>query len=208
MKKNYTDIKQDVYNGYQFSILPRNFFESDTVVVAKKLLGKKLIRKIGTKYLVGIINETEAYRSDDPASHCYQEKITNRNRSMFGPVGSAYVYISYGIHFCFNVVARNISNFKAGGVLIRSVVPISEFYIIKKNRGFKKVNELIHLTNGPAKLTQAFSISLEHNGLDLTNSESDLFLADGSEDNFIVESSPRIGISRAKDKLWRFYISY
>lgn len=87
------------------TILPREFYSKDTVMVAKNLLGKKLVRKIGKKEISGIITETEAYRhNDDPASHAFR-KITERNKVMFGKVGMSYVYFIYGMHFCFNVTA-------------------------------------------------------------------------------------------------------
>ena len=88
-------------------LLSRNFFQRDTVLVAKELLGKKLIRRIGNKKCVGVITETEAYRaSDDPASHAVFRK-TKRNQIMIGQVGLAYVYFTYGMYHCLNVVARN-----------------------------------------------------------------------------------------------------
>ena len=96
-------------------LLSRNFFQHDTVLVAKELLGKKLIRRIGNKKCVGVITETEAYRaSDDPASHAGVRK-TKRNQIMFGQVGLAYVYFTYGMYHCLNVVARN-KKFNAGAV--------------------------------------------------------------------------------------------
>ena len=89
------------------SILPKEFYQRDTVIVAKDLLGKKLVRKIGNYEMSGTIIETEAYRhKDDPASHAFQ-KITDRNKVMFGEVGIAYVYFTYGMHYCLNVVAKN-----------------------------------------------------------------------------------------------------
>ena len=102
-------------------VLPRSFYSRDTVKVAKDLLGKKLVRKIKNKTISGIITETEAYRfKDDPASHAFRG-VTERNKVMFGEVGVAYVYFTYGMHYCFNVVARN-SNYDAGAVLIPSIM--------------------------------------------------------------------------------------
>ncbi len=87
--------------------LPRSFYARDTVTVAKELLGKKIVRKVGNQRISGIIIETEAYRyKDDPASHAFRRK-TERNRAMFEEVGRAYVYFTYGMYFCFNVVAKN-----------------------------------------------------------------------------------------------------
>ena len=121
------------------------------MTVAKGLLGKKIVRKVGNQRISGIITETEAYRhKDDPASHAYR-KITERNKVMFGDVGFAYVYFTYGMHFCFNVVAKN-SKTAAGAVLIRAIKPEKGIEIMQENRG--DVN-LKNLTNGPAKLAQA-----------------------------------------------------
>lgn len=185
-------------------ILKRSFFARDTVEVAKDLLGKKLVRVIDGKYLVGIINEVEAYRSDDPASHSYKGR-TERNKSMFGTLGHAYVYFTYGMHFCLNVVARDVNSFPAGGVLIRSVIPIEGLEIIKSNR---KIKTLSTLTNGPAKLTQAFDVKRKHDGIDLTDPNNELFITQGYDINEdCIKATSRIGISLATDKLWRFLIS-
>ncbi|EGG42562.1 DNA-3-methyladenine glycosylase [Candidatus Nitrosarchaeum limnium SFB1] len=183
------------------TILPRTFYSQDTVTVAKSILGKKLVRKINNKEISGIIIETEAYRhKDDPASHAFR-KITERNKVMFGEVGMAYVYFTYGMHYCFNVVARN-SKFEAGAVLIRAIQPEKGIDIMEKNRG---VNDKKRLTDGPAKLTQAFGITKEQYGIDLTQ-DSKLFITDGIKTGKII-ASPRVGIKEATDKLWNFKIS-
>ena len=102
------------------------------MIVAKELLGKKLTRKIGNYEISGIISETEAYRhKDDPASHAFRS-ITNRNKVMFGEVGIAYVYFTYGMHYCFNVVAKKMKT-PAGAVLIRGIIP---------KKGIKKMQEI------------------------------------------------------------------
>jgi len=182
------------------TILPREFYSKDTVTVAKNLLGKKITRKIGKYEISGIITETEAYRhKDDPASHAHK-KITERNKAMFEDVGMAYVYFTYGMHFCFNVVAKS-SKIKAGAVLIRASEPEKGIKIMLKNRG--NVN-LKNLTNGPAKLTQALAITKEHYGIDLTK-KSKLYISDGIKPKKI-SASPRIGIKDATDKLWNFKI--
>ena len=180
--------------------LPREFYLQDTVIVAKKLLGKKIIRKIGRTEISGIITETEAYKhKDDPASHAHR-KITERNKAMFGEVGMAYVYFTYGMYYCFNVVARN-PNVPAGAVLIRAIEPEKGIKKIQENRNKK---DLKNLTNGPAKLTQALEISKEHYGVDLTKN-SKLHITEGIKVKKII-SSPRIGIKEATDKLWNFKI--
>ncbi len=117
------------------NILPREFYLKNTVIVAKNLLGKRIVRKIGRHVVSGIITETEAYRhKDDPASHAFRE-ITDRNKVMFGDVGMAYVYFTYGMHYCFNVVAKN-SKIEAGAVLIRAIQP---------EKGIKKCKKIEEL---------------------------------------------------------------
>lgn len=183
------------------TILPRTFYSRDTTIVAKSLLGKKIVRKIGKQEISGIITETEAYRhTDDPASHAFR-KVTERNKVMFDEVGKAYVYFTYGMHYCFNVVARN-SRFEAGAVLIRAIIPEKGIEIMEKNRGTKDRKKL---TDGPAKLTQALKITKEHYGVDLT-ADSRLFITEGIKPRKIV-ASPRIGIKNATDRLWNFKIS-
>jgi len=181
--------------------LPRSFYARDTVTVAKGLLGKKLVRKVGNQRISGIITETEAYRhKDDPSSHAFRRK-TERNKAMFEEVGRAYVYFTYGMYFCFNVVARN-SKVEAGAVLIRTIHPEKGIDIMKKNRG--KNNER-NLTDGPGKLTQALDITKKQNGVDLTKN-SGLFITDGLQKRRKIIASPRIGIKTALDNLWNFKI--
>lgn len=165
------------------------------------MLGKKIIRKIGRGEISGIITETEAYKhKDDPASHAHR-KITERNKAMFGDVGMAYVYFTYGMYYCFNVVARN-PKVAAGAVLIRAIEPEKGIKKMQKNRN--RV-DLKNLTNGPAKLTQALEITKEHYGVDLTKNPK-LYITEGIRVKKIV-SSPRIGIREATDKLWNFKIN-
>ena len=184
------------------TILPRTFYSRDTITVAKSLLGKKIVRKIDKHEMSGIIIETEAYRhKDDTASHAFR-KITERNKVMFEEVGKAYVYFTYGMHYCFNVVARN-SKFEAGAVLIRAIIPEKGIEIMEKNRGIKDMKKL---TDGPAKLTQALGITKEHYGVDLTT-DSKLFIIEGVKRPRKIIASPRIGIKNATDKLWNFKIS-
>jgi len=183
------------------NILPREFYLKNTVTVAKNLLGKRIVRKIGRREISGIIIETEAYRhKDDPASHAFR-KITDRNKAMFGDVGMAYVYFTYGMHYCFNVVAKN-PKIKAGAVLIRAIEPEKGINVMQENR---KITNLKSLTNGPAKLTQALEITKEHYGADLTK-HSKLFITDGIKKPEKISASPRIGIKEATDKLWNFKI--
>jgi len=182
------------------NILPREFYLKNTVTVAKNLLGKRIVRKIGRREISGIIIETEAYRhKDDPASHAFR-KITDRNRVMFGDVGMSYVYFTYGMHYCFNVVAKN-PKIAAGAVLIRAIKPEKGIKIMQENR---KIINLKSLTNGPAKLTQALEITKEQHGIDLTK-HSMLFITEGIKPKKISASS-RIGIKEEIERLWNFKI--
>ncbi len=120
---------------------------------------------------------------------------------MFGDVGMAYVYFTYGMYFCFNVVARH-PKIEAGAVLIRAIEPEKGIKVMQKNR---KITNLKSLTNGPAKLTQALEITKEHYGEDLTK-HSKLFITEGIKKPEKIYVSPRIVIKEATDKLWNFKI--
>ena len=170
-------------------------------MVAKDLIGKKLVRRIGNYEMSGIIIETEAYRhKDDPASHAFR-KITDRNRVMFEEVGMAYVYFTYGMHYCFNVVARN-SKIDAGAVLIRAIKPDKGITRMKQNRNLE---DLKNLANGPGKLTQALQITKEHYGADLTK-KSELYIEDTTS-VAKISKSPRVGIRTGTELLWNFKIN-
>ena len=148
--------------------LPRKFYLNDTKQVAKDLLGKILVRKIGRQVLSGVIIETEAYKGkNDPASHAARKK-TERNKIMFGEVGRAYVYFTYGMHYCFNVVAKKEED-ESGAILIRAIQPQQGIRYMIKNR---KTDVISNLTNGPGKLTQAMQITLKEYDLDLTKNLS------------------------------------
>ena len=181
-------------------VLVRSFYDRDTVDVARDLLGKILVRKINGNTISGIISETEAYRyKDDPASHTYGG-MTERNKAMFGQVGRAYVYFTYGMHYCVNAVARS-PDYEAGAVLIRSLVPKTGIDFMSMQR---KISDISNLTNGPAKLTQALKITKKEYGEDLTK-KSNLFITDGLEiKKSEILAGPRIGIKKANDKMWNF----
>jgi len=178
--------------------LSRNFYSRNTKKVAQELLGKILVNKTKEGICKGKIVETEAYfGSDDPASHAYRKK-TKRNFLMFENPGKSYVYFCYGNHWLFNIVAKEMK--VPGAVLVRALEPLKGIELMKKRR---EISELTNLTNGPGKLTKAFSINKEQNGLDLI--KSNLFLEDSAE-KFEIVKTKRIGISKGNDKLLRFYI--
>jgi len=181
-----------------FKRLGRDFYERCVVDVAKDLLGKLLIRRIDGQVLIGRIVEAEAYRGpDDPASHAYRGK-TERNKVMFDRGGLAYIYLAYGIHRLLNVTAEPPG--KPAAVLIRALEPIKGVEVMRRFRG---TSDLRALTSGPGRLTEALSIDLKLNGLDLTSSD-ELFIADDEFRAFKIASSPRIGV---RDKRrWRFYV--
>ncbi|MDE1862482.1 MAG: DNA-3-methyladenine glycosylase [Thaumarchaeota archaeon] len=180
--------------------ISRPFYLRNTVEVAMDLLGKKLVRKVDGLVLSGIICETEAYcHREDPASHAYAGQ-TERNRAMFGQVGMAYVYFTYGMHYCVNAVARD-RNSEAGAVLIRAIIPTEGITFMKDQRG---TEILENLANGPAKLTQAMKITKKQYEEDLTL-KSDLYITEGVPVNReMVESKPRIGIRKAAENRWNF----
>ncbi len=178
------------------------FYQRPTDQVAEDLIGKLLVRRIKenghTRRLSGIIVEAEAYgHADDAASHAHRGQ-TKRNSVMFGQVGMAYVYFTYGNHFCLNVSARSTSDV-AGAVLIRSIEPVEGIDIMKKHRHAEDVHSL---TSGPGKLTQALEIDLGQNGVDMTDPASELCIEPGVKRQAIA--TQRIGITRAVDKKWRF----
>lgn len=183
-------------------VLPREFYARETVKVAKELLGKNLVRKKGNEIISGIIIETEAYRyKDDPASHAFRG-MTERNKAMFGQVGRAYVYFTYGMYYCVNAVARS-EDMLAGAVLIRALKPVKGVSIMKKNR---KTTNLTNLTNGPAKLTQALKINKMQYGVDLSK-KNELFITEGLNLRKKILVCKRIGIKNGIDKLWNFKIN-
>lgn len=181
--------------------LTRNFYARDTVVVAKALLGKLLVRRLGKKMLIGKIVEVEAYKGfEDPASHAYRGE-TSRNKVMFGRAGHAYIYFTYGNHYLLNVKTERIG--VPGAVLIRALEPLVGVETMLKLRG---VNDVRNLTNGPGKLTKALNITAKLNGLDLTR-ENKLFICKPkNNEKFEVECGRRVGIKVGLDKLWRFYV--
>ena len=162
--------------------------------VAHQLIGATFtVNDVG-----GIIVETEAYDQLDPASHTFAGK-TKRNAAMFGVPGCAYVYRSYGIHWCLNFVCEAEGH--GAGVLIRAIEPIIGLQTMMERRGVEKIGLLC---SGPGKLGQALAIVHAYNGMPLNESPFELTPAKKSVD---VVSGPRIGISKAVDLPWRFGLS-
>jgi DNA-3-methyladenine glycosylase len=211
-------MNRDTRCSHNYIPLPRKFYLRETLQVAKELLGKILVRCLpGDVLLEGRIVEVEAYRGTvDPASHAYRG-LTERNKPLFGQVGNTYVYFIYGNHYCLNVAARD-SAAEAGGVLFRGMEPFRGIEHMLRNRGFDKEESWNmgtkgftpprELTNGPGKLTKALQITVKQTGIDVTNSSSELLVRKDTDEDlrFEIVSSKRIGVSKAQNKPWRFYI--
>ena len=181
--------------------IKREFYNRDTIKVAKDILGKVIVRKTKQGNMAGRIVEVEAYKfgEHDKASHA-SKGCTLSNQVMFGENGFAYVYFTYGMYFMLNVVAKKKID-HAGAVLIRGVEPIDGIKHMIKNR---KGKDDINLTNGPGKLSQALQINKKLNNYDLTK-KGKLFIVDSEKRTEKILSSGRIGISRDVKKEWRFY---
>ena len=188
--------------------LPPAFYARPTLEVARALLGKTLARRTDAGVAAGVIVEVEAYiAAVDAAAHGYGGP-TPRTRSMFGPPGRAYVYRSYGMHFCLNVVTEPEG--AAAAVLIRALAPSCGLELMRERRG-PAISDR-DLCRGPGRLCQALTITLGDDGADLGGSDPlDLWIAEtpGAQSDSgspRIASSPRIGISKAVDLPWRFYI--
>lgn len=185
----------------KFRKLPKEFYLRSAVTAAKELIGKYIFRNTGANILSGIIVETEAYTGrTDPAAHSYKGK-TPRNAVMFEEGGTAYVYFTYGNHFCFNAVTGKKNTPSA--VLIRGVEPLSGIDVMKKNRG---TNDKFNLTNGPGKLAKAFVIDKKLSGASLVGNEIYIAEAVGNKRKYCILKSKRIGIMKNTEKLYRFYV--
>ena len=185
--------------------LEREFYLTDGITLAKKLLGKIIVRKVDNKILKARIVETEAYMGAiDKAAHSYQNRRTQRTEPMFLEGGHVYIYLIYGMYHCFNITANKKDIPEA--VLIRAVEPIENIEYMKELRKVKREKDI---SNGPGKLTKALSIDKNINSFDLTNN-NEIWLED---DNYKIEKiieAKRVGIDYAEEythKLWRFYIS-
>lgn len=183
-------------------ILSQSFYERDTALVARELLGKIIVRHMDSHTLKVRIVETEAYMGvTDQASHAYGGQRV-RNAPLYGPAGHAYVYFTYGMYYCLNFVARDLKH-PAGGVLIRAVEPLEGIEFMEKRRHKHTTHGL---TNGPGKLTQALAINKDLNGHDVMHRGAlyVIDVPDVAKKDIVV--SKRVGISKAIDEPLRFYI--
>jgi DNA-3-methyladenine glycosylase len=188
--------------------LGRRFFSGSALEVAPAMLNKLVVRADGR---VARLVEVEAYRGQaDPASHAYRGP-TARNRSMFGPPGHLYVYLSYGMHFCANVVCAPTGIAEA--VLLRAAEPLSGLEIMHREhssaraRGRRVTPREQDLCRGPGRLCRAFGIDRSFDGSDLTSPSAIVWIADdGVPPPTVPVTTPRVGISVAAEWPWRFMV--
>ncbi len=196
------------------SLLKPEFFNRDPRRVARALLGKLIIRQTPTSILAGRIVETEAYLgAGDAAAHSAAGK-TARNAVLFGPPGHAYVYFIYGNHYCLNVSC--LPEGVAGGVLFRALEPVAGIQQMAKARGIdlpekpelRKISVLKKISSGPGRMSEALGVTrVRDNDKSLVSARSDLRIVDDSYRVRRVTVSPRIGIVKAADYPWRYFIA-
>jgi DNA-3-methyladenine glycosylase len=181
--------------------LPHAFYDRPSVGVARDLLGKTLWRLTKAGLTAGIIVETEAYDgANDPASHAWRGQ-TQRNAIMFGPPCRAYVYFTYGMHYCINAVTGPEG--QASAVLLRAIQPIVGLDIMSERRGTTIPDR--DLARGPGRLCQALGITTADNGTDLTGDT--LWVSETADaPDLLIATTPRIGITRATERPWRFVV--
>lgn len=187
--------------------LERAFFNRPALIVARELLGKRLVRVQEGLRMDGFILETEAYSGEaDLGCHCKAGR-TARTQVMYGPPGHAYVYFTYGMHWMLNFVVEPAN--KPAAILIRAVLPQSGLEQIARRRGHQP---MAHWTDGPAKLCQAFHIAGTLNGADLCHAEAELFVEQGEPiPDSCVTTGPRVGLNSVpepwKSIPWRFCVT-
>ncbi|CAD8121810.1 unnamed protein product [Paramecium sonneborni] len=186
-------------------MLTADFYKVDVVELAQKLIGKIIARQLPQGEVRGIIVETEAYKApEDKACHAYNNKKTDRTKYFWQDGGHLYVYSIYGNNYCLNITAATKDDPEA--VLIRAIQPLS-FDIIKEIRKTKS-SKLQDLSNGPGKCGGCLLLDKSHNGLNLCDKNSGMYLIDNNK-QYDIGVSARINIDYAeewKDKPWRFYI--
>ncbi len=205
-RRNVT--KPGVEKSSQIKRLGVEFFDRDPRRVSRDLLGKLLVRRQGGKRLIGRIVEVEAYLgTGDLAAHAAAGR-TARNEVLFGPPGHAYVYFIYGNHYCLNISC--LREGMSGCVLIRALEPVGEIKEMAQARGVsvQGARDLRKLTSGPGRLAQAFGITRERdNGKNLTNSASDLFVAEDGYRPRRVLVTKRVGITKSAEMPLRYVIA-
>jgi DNA-3-methyladenine glycosylase len=177
--------------------LSRAFFSRPTVVVARDLVGRTLVHDSPDGRVAGRIVEAEAYcGTEDPSSHAF--RLTPRSAVMYGPPGYLYVYFTYGMHHCANLVTEREG--VPGAVLLRAVEPTEGLDLMRSRRG---TSDARLLARGPGRLCQAFGLDLSHNRLDLA--DGPVWVGGSAAAVGDVAASPRIGLRSGQDQPWRFY---
>jgi DNA-3-methyladenine glycosylase len=188
-------------------ILARAFYERDVLIVAEELLGKVFVHESAEGVTAGRIVETEAYCGpEDKASHAYQNLRTKRTETQFGAKGHAYIYLIYGMYYCFNVTAGDVPN-KPEAVLLRALEPVDGIELMKKRRPATK-GVLVDLANGPSRLCMAMGLTKADNNHDMTTPPLQIHDAEPVPSEDIIHTT-RIGVDYAdewKHQPWRFYI--
>ena len=201
-------MKSGVENSKQIRRVGAEFFDRDPRRVSPDLLGKLLVRRQGRKRLIGRIVEVEAYLgTGDLAAHAAVGR-TARNDVLFGPPGHAYVYFIYGNHYCLNISC--LRDGMPGCILIRALEPVGDIEEMARARrvSAQSAGDLRKLTSGPGRLAQAFGITRERdNGKNLTNSASDLFVAEDGFHPRRVSITKRVGITKAAEMPLRYVIA-
>jgi DNA-3-methyladenine glycosylase len=184
--------------------MPRSFYNRPTLDVAKDLLGKVLVHRTAGGLAAGMIVEAEAYiGEDDPACHAAPGP-TRRNEPLYGPPGVAYVYLNYGVHYLVNAVTE--ADGHPAAVLIRALQPLDGIALMMKRRSRMSGRvDIADLCRGPGNLTKALGITLSENRLDLVDSH--LCIEDRGFRPEAVTCGPRIGITVAVERPWRFWIA-
>ncbi|HEY7849825.1 MAG TPA: DNA-3-methyladenine glycosylase [Ktedonobacterales bacterium] len=182
--------------------LPRAFYDRPTLAVARDLIGKTLLRRTAEGVAGGLIVETEAYvAAIDPSAHGFRGQ-TARNHAMFGEPGFAYIYRSYGIHSCLNVVTEGSG--VAAAALIRALRPLVGVELMRRRRG-ERIGDR-DLARGPGRLCQALALTVADDGTDLLGPALWLSETPGLDGALPIATTPRVGITQAADWPWRFVI--
>lgn len=187
---------QRMHDTTDGTLLPREFFARPAPVVARDLIGTLLWRR--DEGLCARIVEVEAYMQDEPACHAYRGR-TERTAPLWGPAGHAYVYRSYGVHWCFNVATGEAG--MGQGCLLRAAEPLEGLDRMRARRGRTDTADLLR---GPAKLCQSFGITGADSGADVCGDGPLRFGDDGTRP--AVREGPRVGVSQAADLPWRFFV--
>lgn len=180
-------------------IIPPKLDLSNSLVAARSLLGWELVHHTPAGDIGGIIIETEAYAQEDEASHSFRGR-TQRTAPMFKEAGHVYMYFIYGMHWCMNIVTGPKGHGEA--VLIRALKPTRGLELMKQ---YRKTDVESRLTNGPGSLVQALDIPPTYSGLKIEKTDLELTPPLKTVEN--IQTAQRIGIKKATDKPWRFYIS-